>query len=60
MLFQRILDETSRRDSWSGKTERKIIPTYPIATLRKEIDRIAKQVREIDAKIQYMNWQIEI
>jgi len=60
-LYQRILDETSRRDSWGGgKSERKIVSTYSIKALRKKIDHIAKQVREIDAKIQYKNWQIEI
>ncbi|MCD6317650.1 DIP1984 family protein [Candidatus Aerophobetes bacterium] len=61
-LLQRILSAASPRDSFLGrsKNEIKLVPTYSISELRKKIDHIAKKIRKIDAKIQAMNWQVEI
>lgn len=60
--LQRILNASSPSNTFlgRGKNEIKLVPTYSISNLRKKIDHIAKEIRKIDAKIQAMNWQIEI
>jgi hypothetical protein len=36
------------------------VPTVEVATLRKEVDRLSKAYRELDAAIQAVNWIVEM
>ena len=62
VLLKGVLEATSPRESFLGRSrnEIKLVPTYSISNLRKKLDSIAKEIREIDAKIQAENWKIEI
>lgn len=42
------------------RTEVKIKSTLPVAPLQKQIDAQAKQLRELDARIQELNWTTEL
>ncbi len=42
------------------RTELKYVPTVAVAELRKEVDRLAKAYRELDATIQAANWTVEM
>jgi hypothetical protein len=42
------------------RTELKYVPTVEVATLRKEVDRLSKAYRELDAAIQAVNWIVEM
>ena len=41
-------------------TELKYVPTVGVAELRKEVDRLSKASRELDAAIQAVNWTVEM
>jgi hypothetical protein len=42
------------------RTELKYVPTVDVAELRKEVDRLSKAYRELDASIQAANWTAEM
>ena len=42
------------------RSEIKIKSTLPVAPLQKQIDALAKQLRELDAHIQELNWTTEL
>lgn len=42
------------------RTELKYVPTVDVAELHKEVDRLSKAYRELDATIQAANWTAEI
>jgi hypothetical protein len=42
------------------RTELKYVPTVDVAELRKEVDRLSKAYRELDASIQAANWTVEM
>lgn len=40
--------------------EIKIHSTVPVAELRKQVDSLSKQLRELDIRIQSANWTAEL
>ena len=42
------------------KTEIKIVSTVSVASLQKKVDALAKELRELDVKIQELNWTTEL
>ena len=42
------------------RTELKYVPTVDVAELRREIDRLSKTYRELDAAMQAVNWTVEV
>lgn len=48
-----------RHDRYS-RTEVKFISTIDINKLQKEIDKLSREFRELDTKIQGLNWTIEL
>ena len=42
------------------RTELKYVPTVDVAELRKEVDRLSKAYRELDASLQAANWTVEM
>ena len=43
-----------------GRNEIKYVRMVDVAALRKETDDIAKQLRELDLKLQELNWTIDL
>ncbi len=50
---------TIRHDRYS-RTEVKFISTIDVNKLQKEVDRLSKEFRELDTKIQGLNWTIDL
>ena len=50
---------STRQDRYS-KSEVKFVSTLPIADLQKQADQLAKRFRELDTRIQELNWNTEL
>jgi hypothetical protein len=42
------------------RSELKMLPALPVAPLRAQADDLARQIRELDARIQQSNWEIDL
>jgi hypothetical protein len=42
------------------RSELKMIPALPVAELRGEADELARQLREVDTRIQRANWEADL
>jgi hypothetical protein len=49
----------TRQDRYS-KSEVKFVSTVPVSQLQKQIDELSKRFRELDTKIQELNWQTDL
>ena len=50
---------STRQDRYS-KSEVKFVATLPIANLQKQADQLSKRYRELDTRIQELNWKTEL
>jgi hypothetical protein len=50
---------STRQDRYS-KSEVKFVATVSIAQLQKQIDSLSKQYREVDTRLQELNWNTEL
>lgn len=55
-----IAESASTRQDRYSKSEVKFIPTVSISDLQKQIDQLAKRYRELDTKLQEMNWKTDL
>ena len=51
---------SAANDTRYGRNELKYVRTIDIKVLRKEADTYAKQYRELDLKIQSLNWTVDL
>lgn len=58
--LQDILSHCSTSNNRYSRNEIKYICTIDVAKLRKELDLNAKKLRELDLKIQSLNWTIDL
>ncbi len=54
-----ITNASQKIDIYSNK-EIKILSSVDVSSLQKQIDRISKEIRQIDTKLQMANWQIDL
>ena len=59
-MFTALVESASSLQSRYSRSEIKMCSTIDIAHTQKQIDSLAKQYRELDTKIQAMNWQIDL
>ncbi|AFY39374.1 hypothetical protein Lepto7376_3137 [[Leptolyngbya] sp. PCC 7376] len=59
-MLNALVEAASSLQSRYSRSEIKMCSTIDIAETQKQIDRLAKQYRELDTKIQAMNWQIDL
>lgn len=59
-IMRHFLDCSSCRVNRNTKTEIKINSTVSVKELQKENDRISKELRLLDEKIQQLNWTTEL
>ncbi|MCK1815621.1 hypothetical protein MTQ13_15260 [Streptomyces sp. XM4011] len=45
---------------WQLRSELKMLSALPVAELRDRADRLAREVREIDVRIQRANWEVDL
>lgn len=55
-----IADAASTRQDRYSKSEVKFVATLSIAQLQKQVDQLSKEFRELDTKLQELNWQTEL
>lgn len=55
-IMRSFLNTASEKVSRYSKTEIRIFSTVPVAKLQKEVDGLARELRETDEKIQELNW----
>ena len=53
-------DAASTRQDRYCKSEVKFVANVPISQLQKQVDRLSKQFRELDTRLQELNWQTEL
>ena len=59
-IMRDFLNSSSERIQRYSKTEIKILSTISVAELRKQVDAYAKELREVDERIQGLNWTTEL
>jgi hypothetical protein len=59
-ILRSVADAASERVERYGAAEIRRVPTIDVAQFRDEIDRLAKQRREIDTAIQAANWATDV
>jgi hypothetical protein len=58
--LHQVAETASAAQARYGKAEIRIIRTVEVAKLRQRADELAKERRELDARIQEVNWQTEL
>jgi hypothetical protein len=59
-LMRDVLKHAEEREARYGRQEIKYIRTVDTADLRQKVDSYSRQLRELDIKIQSLNWAIEL
>jgi hypothetical protein len=59
-LIATVAEAASVRQDRSTKSEVKFVATLPVAQLQKQIDQIARRYREVDTRLQELNWKTEL
>ena len=59
-IMRSFLDRSSEKVARYSKTEIKIMSTIEVAQIQKEVDKLSKELRETDEKIQELNWTTEL
>jgi hypothetical protein len=55
-----IAEAASTRQDRYSKSEVRFVATVSVAKLQTEVDRLAKQYRELDTSLQELNWSTEL
>ncbi|MDR2130513.1 MAG: DIP1984 family protein [Odoribacteraceae bacterium] len=58
--MREVLKHASEREERYGRQEIKYVRTIDTADLRRKVDSYSRQWRELDVKIQSLNWVIEL
>ena len=58
--LKEVVNYVAANDTRFGRNELKYVRTIDIKSLRKEADTYAKQYRELDLKIQSLNWTVDL
>lgn len=59
-IYRNFLNEAGNRVNRYTKSEIKICSTVDVAELQKEVDAMSKELRNLDEKIQELNWTTEL
>lgn len=59
-VMRNFLENASEIVNRYSKTEIKIKPSVDVRKIQTEVDVIAKKLRELDSKIQSLNWTVEV
>lgn len=59
-VMRELVDHITTSDTRYGRNEIKFIRTVDVAQLRRHIDEYSKQLRELDTKIQGLNWTVDL
>ena len=60
LTLAKIAEEGSFRNDRYSRSEIKILSTVNVSAIQKEVDQLSKEFRELDTKIQGLNWTIDL
>ncbi|WP_339253708.1 DIP1984 family protein [Sporosarcina sp. FSL W8-0480] len=60
LMLGKFAEEASVRNDRYSRTEIKIISTVDVKRIQKQVDQLSKKFREMDTKIQGLNWSIDL
>ena len=58
--YREVLEEASQNTYRAARTEIRILSTIDVKSFRKEADRMSRDLRELDNRIQQINWDTEL
>ena len=58
--YRSVLASASSNTSRATRTEIKVLSTINVESFQKDVDRMSRDLRELDNKIQEANWKIEL
>lgn len=58
--FRQVAEAGTVTQSRCSRTEVRFVSTVDIGSLQKRADDFARQVRQLDARIQAMNWNVDL
>ena len=59
-ILRSFLDTASAKIDRYSRSEIVIVSAVPVAKLQKQVDALAKELRELDEKIQELNWTTDL
>ena len=59
-ILQSVIDVCAKPPERYGVKEIRWVTTVDVATIQKQVDETAKQIRELNAAIQEAGWQVEL
>lgn len=59
-LYNALIDAASQNTYRASRTEIKILPTVNVSELQRKTDAYAKELRELDNRLQASNWQTDL
>lgn len=60
LILSKVAEEASIRNDRYSRSEVKFISTVDVAAIQKQVDQLSKEFRELDTKIQGLNWTIDL
>ena len=60
LILGKIAEQASVRADRYSRAEIKMISAVDVAAMQKQIDRLSKEFRELDTKIQGLNWSVDL
>jgi len=59
-VLRDFLDSASATVMRASHSEIKILPSVAVAPLQKQVDALSKELRELEGRIQELNWTTEL
>lgn len=60
LLLAKVAEEASIRNDRYSRTEIKVVSTIDVVAIQKQVDQLSKEFREMDTKIQGLNWMTDL
>ncbi|REB05246.1 hypothetical protein DVB69_15955 [Sporosarcina sp. BI001-red] len=60
LLLSKVVEESSQQIDRYSQSEIRVVSTVNVKSIQKQVDYLSKTYREIDTKIQGMNWNIDL
>ena len=55
-----VADAAAQQQARYSRSEIRLVRTFDVADVRKRVDSLAREQRELDAEIQAANWMVEL
>jgi predicted RND superfamily exporter protein len=59
-IYNELAASAGQRNDYYSRSEVRFVRTIDVSAVQATADELARQARELDARIQAMNWQVEL